>query len=72
MGVGEELRVVRVLGFVRLPPPVRRPPTPKHASWLRLGLDSADRFDPAAFDAAEANSALRALATVLVENRHVV
>lgn len=33
-----------------------------------LGLDSADQFDPAAFDAAQVNSALSALATVLVKN----
>ncbi|WP_097223801.1 plasmid pRiA4b ORF-3 family protein [Streptomyces sp. OV198] len=33
-----------------------------------LGLDSADQFDPATFDAAQANSALSALATVLVKN----
>lgn len=34
----------------------------------RLGLDSADQFDPAAFDTAEVNSALSALGTVLVKN----
>ncbi|GAA2631992.1 plasmid pRiA4b ORF-3 family protein [Streptomyces vastus] len=33
-----------------------------------LGLDSADQFDPAAFDAAQVNSALSALATVMVKN----
>ncbi|MGW2354364.1 plasmid pRiA4b ORF-3 family protein [Actinacidiphila glaucinigra] len=33
-----------------------------------LGLDSADQFDPAAFNAAEVNTALSALATVLVKN----
>lgn len=33
-----------------------------------LGLDSADQFDPAAFDPAEVNTALSALATVLVKN----
>ncbi|MFD9430881.1 plasmid pRiA4b ORF-3 family protein [Streptomyces sp. NPDC060002] len=33
-----------------------------------LGLDSADQFDPAAFEAAQVNSALSALATVLVKN----
>ncbi|MBB1252595.1 plasmid pRiA4b ORF-3 family protein [Streptomyces sp. OF3] len=33
-----------------------------------LGLDSADQFDPAAFDAANANSALSAFATVLVKS----
>lgn len=33
-----------------------------------LGLDSAGQFDPAAFDAARVNSALSALATVLVKN----
>ncbi|MFE3772127.1 plasmid pRiA4b ORF-3 family protein [Streptomyces sp. NPDC059122] len=33
-----------------------------------LGLVSADQFDPAAFDAAQVNSALSALATVLVKN----
>ncbi|MFG2586578.1 plasmid pRiA4b ORF-3 family protein [Streptomyces malaysiensis] len=33
-----------------------------------LGLDSADQFDPAAFDAARANSALSALAAVLVKS----
>ncbi|MGW5250975.1 plasmid pRiA4b ORF-3 family protein [Streptomyces sp. NPDC004129] len=33
-----------------------------------LGLDSADRFDPAAFDAAQVNSALFPLATVLIKN----
>ncbi|MGY5129088.1 plasmid pRiA4b ORF-3 family protein [Streptomyces nigrescens] len=33
-----------------------------------LGLDSADQFDPAAFDAAQVNSALSALAAVLVKN----
>ncbi|MFR0367336.1 plasmid pRiA4b ORF-3 family protein [Streptomyces sediminimaris] len=33
-----------------------------------LGLDSADQFDPAAFDAAQVNSALSTLATVLVKN----
>ncbi|MGW5466194.1 plasmid pRiA4b ORF-3 family protein [Streptomyces sp. NPDC003996] len=33
-----------------------------------LGLDSADQFDPAAFDAAEVNSALSPLATVLIKN----
>ncbi|MGW2081971.1 plasmid pRiA4b ORF-3 family protein [Streptomyces sp. NPDC001939] len=33
-----------------------------------LGLRSADEFDPAAFDAAQANSALSPLATVLVRN----
>ncbi|WP_037870461.1 plasmid pRiA4b ORF-3 family protein [Streptomyces sp. NRRL S-813] len=31
-----------------------------------LGLDSADQFDPAAFDAAQVNSALSPLATVLI------
>ncbi|MFF8883156.1 plasmid pRiA4b ORF-3 family protein [Streptomyces flaveolus] len=33
-----------------------------------LSLDSADQFDPTAFDAAQVNSALSALATVLVKN----
>ncbi|QPI62303.1 plasmid pRiA4b ORF-3 family protein [Streptomyces malaysiensis subsp. malaysiensis] len=33
-----------------------------------LGLDSADQFDPAAFDPAQINSALSTHATVLVEN----
>lgn len=33
-----------------------------------LGLGSAGQFDPAAFDAAEVNSALSGLATVLVKN----
>lgn len=33
-----------------------------------LGLDSADQFDPAAFDPARVNSALSARATVLVKN----
>jgi hypothetical protein len=33
-----------------------------------LGLDSADQFDPAAFDTAQANSALSALATVPVKS----
>ncbi|MFC9848665.1 plasmid pRiA4b ORF-3 family protein [Streptomyces sp. NPDC060223] len=33
-----------------------------------LGLDSADQFDPAVFDAAQVNSVLSALATVLVKN----
>lgn len=33
-----------------------------------LGLDSADQFDPAAFDPAEVNSDLADLATVLVKN----
>ncbi|MFF3517989.1 plasmid pRiA4b ORF-3 family protein [Streptomyces sp. NPDC002573] len=33
-----------------------------------LGLDSADQFDPAAFDAAQVNSELSALATVLIKN----
>ncbi|MEU6652828.1 plasmid pRiA4b ORF-3 family protein [Streptomyces sp. NPDC046900] len=33
-----------------------------------LGLDSADQFDPAAFDAAQVNSALSPLATVLIKN----
>lgn len=33
-----------------------------------LGLDSADQFDPAAFDAAQVNSALSALTTVLIKN----
>ncbi|MET9296706.1 plasmid pRiA4b ORF-3 family protein [Streptomyces sp. NPDC003077] len=32
-----------------------------------LGLDSADRFDPAAFDVAQVNSALSARAAVLVK-----
>lgn len=32
-----------------------------------LGLDSAEQFDPAAFDPAEANAALSSLATVLVK-----
>jgi len=32
-----------------------------------LGLNSADEFDPAAFDLAKVNSALSALATVLVK-----
>jgi Plasmid pRiA4b ORF-3-like protein len=32
-----------------------------------LGLSSADKFDPAAFDLQEVNSALSALATVLVK-----
>jgi len=33
-----------------------------------LGLDSADQFDPAAFDAAQINSALSTHATVLAKN----
>jgi hypothetical protein len=33
-----------------------------------LGLNSADQFDPAAFDLAEVNTDLAALATVLVKN----
>lgn len=33
-----------------------------------LGLNSADQFDPAAFDAAQVNSALSAYATVLVQD----
>ncbi|MFD7407717.1 plasmid pRiA4b ORF-3 family protein [Streptomyces sp. NPDC059866] len=33
-----------------------------------LGLDSADEFDPAAFDTAQVNSALSPLATVLVKH----
>ncbi len=33
-----------------------------------LGLDSADQFDPTAFDAAEVNSALSVLRTVLAKN----
>jgi hypothetical protein len=33
-----------------------------------LGLDSADQFDPAAFDAAQVSSALSPLATVLIKN----
>ncbi|MFI6540457.1 plasmid pRiA4b ORF-3 family protein [Nonomuraea sp. NPDC050547] len=33
-----------------------------------LGLDSADQFNPTAFDVARANTALSALATVLIKN----
>lgn len=33
-----------------------------------LGLDTADQFDPAAFDLAEVNSALSGFATILIEN----
>ncbi|WP_327241116.1 plasmid pRiA4b ORF-3 family protein [Streptomyces sp. NBC_01320] len=33
-----------------------------------LGLDTADQFDPAAFDLAEVNSALSGFAAILIEN----
>jgi hypothetical protein len=33
-----------------------------------LGLDSADQFDPAAFDPAQANTALAGLATILIKD----
>lgn len=49
---------------------VTGPQREEHEERLEwLGLDSADQFDPAAFDAAQVDSALSALATVLVKNR---
>jgi hypothetical protein len=34
----------------------------------RLGLDTADQFDPAVFDLAEVNSALSGFGAILIEN----
>lgn len=41
----------------------------EHEDWLEwLGLDSADQFDPAAFDLTRTNAALAGLATVLIKD----
>ncbi|MFF4290959.1 plasmid pRiA4b ORF-3 family protein [Streptomyces sp. NPDC001633] len=58
-----------ILGYDYLIEILADPHHEEHEDRLEwLGLDSADQFDPTAFDAAEVNSALSVLRTVLAKN----
>jgi hypothetical protein len=58
-----------IWGYEELLEILRDPGHDEHDERLEwLGLDSADEFDPAAFDPAEVNKDLAGLATVLVKN----